>query len=83
SDQREHRAVISAIVAIADSLGIIPIAQNISTAEHLAWVTELRCPAGQGPLFVQPKNASMAIHWLSRWQERHHHDRNLDLLRHG
>jgi len=81
--QKRHQAIVCAIVAIADSLGITPIAQEIGTAERLTWVTELGCPAVQGPLFAQPTSANNMIKWFSRWQERRRHDQNLDLLRHG
>ncbi len=82
-DQRQHRAIVDAIVAIAKSLGMASIAKEIETAEQLALVTELGCPAVQGPLFAEPTNAASATQWLSRWQERRHHNRDLDLLRHG
>ena len=82
-DQRQNQAVIKAIIAIADSLGMTPIAKDIETAEQLTAVTELGCPAVQGPLFAQPTTATDATHWLSRWQERRRHNRELDLLRHG
>ena len=78
-----NEAVIRAIVAMAKSFAISPIAKNIDTAEQLALVSELGCSAVQGPLFAQPANAAKASQWLSRWQERSRHDRDLDLLRHG
>ncbi len=83
ADQERHQAVVCAIIAIADSLDIAPIAQSIGTAERLTWITEQGCPAVQGPLFAQPMIATDAIKWLSQWQERRQHDQNLDLLRHG
>lgn len=82
-DQEQHRSILQAIVAIANSLGMASIAKDIETAEQLALVTELGCSAVQGPLFAEPAIAIDATHWLSRWQERRRHNQDLDLLRHG
>jgi EAL domain-containing protein (putative c-di-GMP-specific phosphodiesterase class I) len=81
--QPQNQVVIRAIIAIADSMGMTPIAKDVDTAEQLAMVTGLGCPAVQGPLFAPPANATEVTHWLSRWQDRRRHSRDLDLLRHG
>ncbi len=83
SAPQKDEAVIRAIIAMARSFAIDPIAKDIDTADQLTLVSELGCSAVQGPLFAQPANAAKATQWLSHWQERRRHDRDLDLLRHG
>ena len=83
SDQQKNQAIIRTIVLLAKSLDMIPIAKGIETAEQLTMVSDLGCTAVQGPLFAEPANALNTTRWLSRWQERRRHNRDLDLLRHG
>lgn len=82
-DQKRDQAVAQAIVSLAKNLGMMPIANDIETSEQLDMVSDLGCTAVQGPFFMEPLSAMNTTRWLSRWQERRRHNRNLDLLRHG
>jgi diguanylate cyclase (GGDEF)-like protein len=46
--------IVKAITALANQLGMVPIAEGIETAEQLKWVTECSCPEGQGFYFARP-----------------------------
>lgn len=82
-DEKRSQALARAIVAIADNLGMASIAKEINTADQLVLANELGCTAVRGALFQGPASAIDITHWLSRWQDRCHHDQTLDLLRHG
>ena len=45
------RAVVQAIVSLADALGLTVIAEGVETAEHERALVDLRCCAGQGWLY--------------------------------
>ena len=46
--------IVKAITALANQLGMVPIAEGIETAEQLMGVTECSCPEGQGFYFARP-----------------------------
>lgn len=46
--------IVKAITALANQLGMVPIAEGIETAEQLKAVTECSCPEGQGFYFSRP-----------------------------
>jgi EAL domain-containing protein (putative c-di-GMP-specific phosphodiesterase class I) len=46
--------IVKAITALANQLGMVPIAEGIETAEQLKLVTECSCPEGQGFYFARP-----------------------------
>lgn len=48
------RAVVAAIVALADALGVAVLAEGIEDADQAAVLTELGCPTGQGYHFARP-----------------------------
>ncbi|MGB8652572.1 MAG: EAL domain-containing protein [Mycobacteriales bacterium] len=47
-------AIVQAIVALARSLGMTPVAEGIETTTHLAVLTQLGCGLGQGYLLGRP-----------------------------
>ncbi|RZS79476.1 diguanylate cyclase (GGDEF)-like protein [Motilibacter rhizosphaerae] len=50
----EKRALVTAITAMADALGIPVTAEGVETPEQLALLRELGCRYGQGYLFARP-----------------------------
>lgn len=61
-------AVVRAIVALADSLGLEVIAEGIETEVQLRALAELGCSLGQGFLFSPPNPASQALLRASGWR---------------
>ena len=51
--------LVRAILAMADSLGLIPIAEGIETSEQRRALIELGCKFGQGYLFSPPVNLTI------------------------
>ena len=56
----KSRAVVSAIVRLAQELQLTVVAEGIETAEQLARLIELGCPLGQGYLLGRPAQAAAA-----------------------
>ena len=48
------RALVAAIVSLADALGVAVLAEGVEDAEQAAVLTELGCPTGQGYHFARP-----------------------------
>ena len=55
---RDAGIMVQAMVQLAKSLGIEPLAEGIETSEDLAFLRALDCPVGQGFLFSRPMTAS-------------------------
>ena len=56
-DVRESRAIICAVVAMADSLGMSTTAEGVETETELAMIRKLGCRKVQGYLFGRPMPA--------------------------
>ena len=56
-DEEDDTAIVSAIVDIADSLGLGTIAEGVETAEQLEALQGLGCDGAQGYLFAAPMSA--------------------------
>ena len=53
ADRPDDRAVVTAIVALADAFGVEVVAEGVETEEQLAAVIDLGCHAAQGWLFAK------------------------------
>ena len=56
-EEREARAIISAVVSLGAGLDKIVVAEGIETAEQAKLVAELNCHEGQGYFFGRPMGA--------------------------
>ena len=61
---RASRAVIDAVIALADSLGLALVAEGIETASALAWLRERGCHQGQGYYFSRPLPRDRVPGWI-------------------
>ena len=50
----DDRAIVRAIIGLADHLGMHTVAEGVETAEQLAWLHEHGCNAAQGYFFSRP-----------------------------
>ncbi len=62
-DEPEYTAVVGAIIALADHLGLDVVAEGIETREQIATLIELGCRLGQGFYFARP----LAFEQLETW----------------
>ncbi|MGI9420384.1 MAG: sensor domain-containing protein [Geminicoccaceae bacterium] len=74
-------AMVRSIVAMANNLGMTPVAVDVENAEQRDRLLDLDCIHMQGSLFAAPATVADATRWISSWQERRRHDHSLDLLR--
>lgn len=56
-DDRNDRALVGAIIAMADTLGLHVVAEGVEDARQLALLQEMRCRYGQGYHFAHPMAA--------------------------
>jgi diguanylate cyclase (GGDEF)-like protein/PAS domain S-box-containing protein len=62
---RSDRALVAAIVTLANSLGVPAVAEGIERPEQHAWLRELGCDLGQGYLFARPSTVAQLGEWLA------------------
>jgi diguanylate cyclase (GGDEF)-like protein len=60
AEREADRGIVRAILAIADSLGLVVIAEGVETVEQRDTLIELGCPLGQGYLMSRPLSAAGA-----------------------
>lgn len=65
-DDRNDRALVEAIIAMADSLGLHVVAEGIEDARQLALLREMHCRYGQGYHFAHPTSAEDFLAAVSR-----------------
>jgi len=66
----DDEAIVTAIVAMARSLGVDVVAEGIETEEQLRTLRALGCPRGQGYLLARPMDAAAATAFLGLPSER-------------
>ncbi|MFI5842407.1 putative bifunctional diguanylate cyclase/phosphodiesterase [Catenuloplanes sp. NPDC051500] len=62
---RKQRALVAAIVQLADTLDLRVIAEGIEEPVHREMLASMGCPYGQGYLFSRPVNAAEIYGWLA------------------
>lgn len=67
-DSAESLAIIRAVVAMADSLGMTTTAEGVETADEVSLVRELGCTKIQGYYFGRPMSAEDACRVVGRSQ---------------
>jgi EAL domain-containing protein (putative c-di-GMP-specific phosphodiesterase class I) len=65
-DSRQQRALVEAIVTLADKLDLSVVAEGIEKKEHREMLLEMGCPYGQGYLFSRPAWPSEVAGWLTQ-----------------
>jgi EAL domain-containing protein (putative c-di-GMP-specific phosphodiesterase class I) len=60
AEREADRGIVRAILAIADSLGLVVIAEGVETVRQRDTLIELGCPLGQGYLMSRPLSAAGA-----------------------
>ncbi len=61
------RAIVAAVVALANRLGMTVVGEGIETAEQLAMLRELGCEWGQGYFFAPPLPPAQLVAFVERW----------------
>jgi len=64
--------VVSAIVALAHSLGLRVVAEGVETARQRDYLVERACDELQGFLISAPLNAAEFSHFCTRWEPHQH-----------
>ncbi|MGB2710169.1 MAG: EAL domain-containing protein [Conexibacter sp.] len=65
--EAEDTAIVSAVLSMAQALGLDVIAEGVETAEQLAWLREHRCAFVQGYLLARPLSAEQ-LDELAGWR---------------
>jgi len=66
----DDAAIVSAIIAIAHSLGLEVVAEGVETAEQLAFLRSLGCDAAQGYYFSRPVPPEEFALLLAGWNPK-------------
>ena len=71
ADDAVDRAIVRAVVQLADAMQVVPVAEGIETVEQLGALAALGCPIGQGYFFARPLPAEDFAELLGRsWAAR-------------
>ena len=66
-DDAQDAAIVRAIIALADSLGLVSIAEGVETADVLGVLRRLGCSEIQGYFYSRPLPASEAEQKIRHW----------------
>jgi diguanylate cyclase (GGDEF)-like protein len=65
SENRDHMAIVNAIVSLSHALGMTTTAEGVETEEQLNIIRSTGCDEAQGYLFTPPKSGAEINHWLN------------------
>jgi diguanylate cyclase (GGDEF)-like protein len=65
SKNRDHMAIVNAIVSLSHTLGMTTTAEGVETEEQLNVIRSTGCDEAQGYLFTPPKSGAEINQWLN------------------
>jgi diguanylate cyclase (GGDEF)-like protein len=65
SKNRDHMAIVNAIVSLSHALGMTTTAEGVETEEQLNVIRSTGCDEAQGYLFTPPKSGAEINQWLN------------------
>ncbi|MDM4768073.1 EAL domain-containing protein [Pelomonas sp. SE-A7] len=70
--RRELSALVTTVINLADTMGMLVVAEGIEEKDQCEALHGLHCGYGQGYLFSRPMNAEQATRWLEAASARSH-----------
>jgi diguanylate cyclase (GGDEF)-like protein len=70
SKNRDHMAIVNAIVSLSHALGMTTTAEGVETEEQLNVIRSIGCDEAQGYLLTPPKTGAEIIQWLNNRRDR-------------
>src|SRR5262249_41244546 len=64
STERDEGPMVTAVIQLARSLGLVPVAEGIETEEQRRYVVSQGCTLGQGHLFSQALPGDQIMSWF-------------------
>jgi EAL domain-containing protein (putative c-di-GMP-specific phosphodiesterase class I) len=65
SSSPRQQALVEGIVRLADTLGLVVVAEGIEAGEERLLLIGAGCPYGQGYLYARPMSHEDTVKWLS------------------
>jgi EAL domain-containing protein (putative c-di-GMP-specific phosphodiesterase class I) len=75
------RALVRAVVALGENLGLTPVAEGVETSMQLRELRRCGCVWAQGHLFARPMPPQAVASWLTAWEARRRLHPDDDLLK--
>ncbi len=66
----KSRKVIGSTITLAESLGLVTVAEGIENSLAAIGLRELGCQFGQGYYFARPMEQDAAVSWLKNWNNQ-------------